>query len=90
MIALLFDWFVIFSSILISVTFNNILIYLVAIILIGSRTVSYTHLTAHSILMQDKKYREAHHCTGFFKTTLPGFYSVVKDICTPNSKMKES
>ncbi|MDU3084189.1 MAG: stearoyl-CoA 9-desaturase, partial [Staphylococcus epidermidis] len=30
MIALLFDWFVIFSSILISVTFNNILIYLVA------------------------------------------------------------
>ena len=40
--------------------------------------------------MQDKKYREVHHCTGFFKTTLPGFYSVVKDICTPNSKMKES
>ncbi|MUX44736.1 stearoyl-CoA 9-desaturase, partial [Shigella flexneri] len=35
MIALLFDWFVIFSSILISVTFYNILIYLVAIILIG-------------------------------------------------------
>ena len=32
--------------------------------------------------MKDQKYREAHHCTGFFKTTLPGFYSVVKDICT--------
>ncbi len=28
--------------------------------------------------MKDQKYREAHHCTGFFKTTLPGFYSVVK------------
>ncbi|MEW7568779.1 fatty acid desaturase, partial [Staphylococcus aureus] len=39
---------------------------------------------AHIILMKDQKYREAHHCTGFFKTTLPGFYSVVKDICTPN------
>ncbi|MDU6163408.1 MAG: fatty acid desaturase family protein, partial [Staphylococcus epidermidis] len=50
----------------------------------------YNLKKAHSILMQDKKYREAHHCTGFFKTTLPGFYSVVKDICTPNSKMKES
>lgn len=50
----------------------------------------YNLKKAHSILMQDKKYREVHHCTGFFKTTLPGFYSVVKDICTPNSKMKES
>lgn len=37
MIVLLFDWFVIFSSILIFVIFNNILIYFVVIILIGSR-----------------------------------------------------
>lgn len=44
MIALLFDWFVIFSSILISVTFNNILIYLVAIILIGSRMRAFDNL----------------------------------------------
>ena len=43
-IALLFDWFVIFSSILISVTFNNILIYLVAIILIGSRMRAFDNL----------------------------------------------
>ncbi|MCH1594501.1 stearoyl-CoA 9-desaturase, partial [Staphylococcus epidermidis] len=35
-------------------------------------------------------YRNAHHCTGFFKTTLPGFYSVVKDIFTPNYERKES
>lgn len=44
----------------------------------------YNLKKAHIILMKDQKYREAHHCTGFFKTTLPGFYSVVKDICTPN------
>lgn len=43
-IALLFDWFVIFSSILISVTFNNILIYFVAIILIGSRMRAFDNL----------------------------------------------
>ncbi|WP_241959043.1 hypothetical protein [Staphylococcus capitis] len=45
---------------------------------------------AHEILMKDEAYRNAHHCTGFFKTTLPGFYSVVKDICTPNYERKES
>ncbi|AVO06278.1 fatty acid desaturase (plasmid) [Staphylococcus simulans] len=50
----------------------------------------YNLKKAHTILMQDKKYKEAHHCTGFFKATLPGFYSVVKDICTPNNQMKES
>ena len=49
----------------------------------------YNLKKAHTILMKDKKYKEAHHCPGFFKTTLPGFYSVVKDICTPNNKMKE-
>ncbi|MGS0645924.1 fatty acid desaturase [Staphylococcus hominis] len=45
---------------------------------------------AHEILMKDEAYRNAHHCTGFFKTTLPGFYSVVKDICTPNYERKEN
>ena len=44
MIVLLFDWFIIFSSILISVTFNNILIYIVAIILIGSRMRAFDNL----------------------------------------------
>jgi len=112
-IALLFDWFVIFSSILISVTFNNILIYLVAIILIGSRMRAFDNLmheACHRSLFTNKfwnkwiaclfvafpvftsytAYRNAHHCTGFFKTTLPGFYSVVKDIFTPNYERKES
>ena len=40
--------------------------------------------------MKDTAYRNAHHCTGFFKTTLSGFYSVVKDIFTPNYERKES
>ncbi|MDK7115336.1 fatty acid desaturase family protein [Staphylococcus pettenkoferi] len=48
----------------------------------------YNLKKAHEILMTDTKYREAHHCTGFFKTTLPGFYSVIKDICTTNSNKK--
>ncbi|MFI3560404.1 fatty acid desaturase, partial [Staphylococcus pseudintermedius] len=50
----------------------------------------YNLRKAHEILMRDDSYRNAHHCTGFFKTTLPGFYSVVKDICTPNNERKES
>ncbi|KSZ63630.1 fatty acid desaturase [Staphylococcus epidermidis] len=50
----------------------------------------YNLKKAHEILMKDTAYRNAHHCTGFFKTTLPGFYSVVKDICTPNYERKES
>lgn len=50
----------------------------------------YNLKKAHEILMKDEAYRNAHHCTGFFKTTLPGFYSVVKDICTPNYERKES
>ncbi|GIN07740.1 fatty acid desaturase [Shouchella clausii] len=36
---------------------------------------------AHTILMENESYREAHHCTGFFKSFLPGFYSVIQDIC---------
>ncbi|MFO3688929.1 fatty acid desaturase [Staphylococcus felis] len=50
----------------------------------------YNLRKAHEILMKDDNYRNAHHCTGFFKTTLPGFYSVVKDICTPNLEKRES
>ncbi len=34
----------------------------------------YNLKKAHTILMQNKKYREAHHCTRFFKTTLTVFY----------------
>ena len=83
MIALLFDWFVIFSSILISVTFNNI-IYL------GSRMRAFDNLmheACHRSLFTNKfwnkwitclfvafpvftsytAYRNAHHCTGFLK-----------------------
>lgn len=41
----------------------------------------YNLRKVHQILMRDKEYREAHHCTGFFKTFLPGFYSVIEDIC---------
>lgn len=47
----------------------------------------YNLKKAHIILMKDEEYRKAHHCTGFFRTTLPGFYSVVKDICTPNREV---
>lgn len=42
---------------------------------------------AHIILMRDEEYKSAHHCTGFFKTTLPGFYSVIRDICTAERKV---
>lgn len=47
----------------------------------------YNLKKAHILLMKDEEYRKAHHCTGFFRTTLPGFYSVVKDICTPNREV---
>ncbi|AIC95717.1 hypothetical protein BleG1_3153 [Shouchella lehensis G1] len=46
----------------------------------------YNLKKAHLILMQDNKYKEAHHCTGFFKTFLPGFYSVIEDICGASMK----
>ncbi|MDO5375753.1 MAG: fatty acid desaturase family protein [Staphylococcus rostri] len=42
---------------------------------------------AHIILMRDEEDKSAHHCTGFFKTTLPGFYSVIRDICTAERKV---
>ncbi|PSA95824.1 fatty acid desaturase [Bacillus atrophaeus] len=41
----------------------------------------YNLKKAHVILMEDPEYKEAHHCTGFFKSFLPGFYSVIEDIC---------
>lgn len=44
----------------------------------------YRLKNAHMILMEDKEYKEAHHCTGFFKSFLPGFYSVIEDICGGN------
>lgn len=44
--------------------------------------VPHYHLKkAHIILMKDPTYRDARHCTGFFKTFLPGFSSVIDDIC---------
>ncbi|MDQ0217610.1 hypothetical protein ELQ35_06275 [Peribacillus cavernae] len=41
----------------------------------------YNLKKAHLVLMEDPAYKGAHHCTGFFKSFLPGFYSVVEDIC---------
>ncbi|SDH67677.1 Fatty acid desaturase [Alteribacillus persepolensis] len=41
----------------------------------------YNLKKAHLVLMKDKEYREAHHCTGFFKSFLPGVASVIEDIC---------
>jgi fatty acid desaturase len=41
----------------------------------------YNLKKAHLILMKNQEYREAHHCTGFFKSFVPGFLSVVDDIC---------
>lgn len=41
----------------------------------------YNLKKAHLVLMEDPSYKEAHHCTGFFKSFLPGFYSVIEDIC---------
>ncbi|MCC2447567.1 fatty acid desaturase family protein [Bacillus cereus] len=40
----------------------------------------YNIKKAHLILMKDPTYRQAHHCTGFFKSLAPGFSSVVDDI----------
>ncbi|MED0771242.1 fatty acid desaturase family protein [Bacillus siamensis] len=41
----------------------------------------YNLKKAHIILMENQEYREAHHCMGFFKSFLPGFSSVIEDIC---------
>lgn len=40
----------------------------------------YNLKKAHIILMSEKSYREAHLCTGFFKTFYPGKHSVLDDI----------
>lgn len=44
---------------------------------------------AHLILMQSTEYRSAHHCAGFFKSSLPGFASVIDDIRGINIKPKD-
>lgn len=40
----------------------------------------YNLKKAHKILMNVPEYSKAHHCTGFFKTFLPGFRSVIDDV----------
>lgn len=40
----------------------------------------YNLKKAHLILMEVPEYREAHHCTGWFKAFAPGFFSVLDDI----------
>ncbi|CCF15394.1 fatty acid desaturase family protein [Brevibacillus laterosporus GI-9] len=42
----------------------------------------YNLKKAHLVLMNNADYAKAHHCTGFFKTFLPGFRSVIDDIVT--------
>jgi fatty acid desaturase len=46
----------------------------------------YNLKKVHLILMEDYDYKKAHHCTGFFKTFLPGFKSVIEDICSDATK----
>ncbi|MCY9530065.1 MULTISPECIES: fatty acid desaturase family protein [Paenibacillus] len=41
----------------------------------------YNLKKAHIMLMEDEEYRKAHHCTGFFKSFVPGFFSAIEDIC---------
>lgn len=40
----------------------------------------YNIKKAHLILLKDADYRNAHHCTGFFLASAPGFSSVIDDI----------
>ncbi|SLK22663.1 MULTISPECIES: fatty acid desaturase family protein [unclassified Paenibacillus] len=40
----------------------------------------YNLKKAHIVLMKNPEYAKAHHCTGFFKTFLPGFSSVIDDV----------
>jgi fatty acid desaturase len=40
----------------------------------------YNLRKAHLILMELPEYREAHHCSGYFKSLLPGVRSVIEDI----------
>ncbi|WP_055108261.1 fatty acid desaturase family protein [Paenibacillus ihumii] len=50
----------------------------------------YNLKKAHLILMRDEAYARAHHCTGFFKSFFPGFYSVIDDVVRKlNQKDKE-
>lgn len=35
---------------------------------------------AHIVLLKNPDYAKAHHCTGFFKTSMPGFSSVIDDV----------
>lgn len=48
----------------------------------------YNLKKAHLILMHDQEYKKAHHCTGFFKSFVPGLYSVIEDICGKYIKNK--
>lgn len=41
----------------------------------------YNLKKAHLILMKDLEYQKAHHCSGYFKSLLPGVYCVIEDIC---------
>ncbi|MDQ0858856.1 fatty acid desaturase family protein [Bacillus sp. V2I10] len=40
----------------------------------------YNIKKAHLILLEDSEYQKAHHCTGFFLSSAPGFSSVIDDI----------
>lgn len=40
----------------------------------------YNLKKAHIVLLKNSEYAKAHHCTGFFKTFLPGFSSVIDDV----------